>query len=348
MATRERLQESALEAPRTSDDPRATLSFQRAVPRALVHRASIAEVFVTDAVQTTERDFLVAAQWPRDHALYHPDALGRHDPLLFAETIRQSMVYLAHQYFDIPLDQRFIGRSMDFSVTDPDALRVRAEPLSVVLEAHWEWGQCKAPRQYGFRFDVVLTVDGRRCGHGSMDIVAVAERGYQILRNRAADEQVKSGPASDRPLLRSRPMTGDSVGRLRGKDSVLEQSEGEQEWWLRLDPDHAILFDHPSDHVPLMVTLEGFRQLGHVLTHGSASEQPGAAMPHALVSCSVDCPTFGELDQAVELVVLDHVDATSGKRLHRMAAVQGGRTLATATMLWAAQPLSAVSEGSAR
>lgn len=337
-----------MEASRAGDDPRAALSFQRAVPRALVHRASIAEVFVTDAVRTAERDFLVAAQWPRDHALYHPDALGRHDPLLFAETIRQSMVYLAHQYFDIPLDQRFIGRSMDFAVTDPDALRVRAEPLSVVLEAHWEWEQCKAPKRYGFRFDVVLTVDGRRCGHGSMDIVAVAERGYRILRNRAADGQLRSGPATDGPLLRSHPMTGDSVGRLRGKDSVLEQGEGEQEWWLRLDPDHAILFDHPSDHVPLMVTLEGFRQLGHVLTHGSAAEQSGAAVPHALVSCSVDCPTFGELDQDVELVVLAALDTTSGQRLHRMAAVQDGRTLAIATTLWAAPPLPVVPEGSAR
>jgi len=115
------------------------LEFQRTVSRRLVHRAAVAEVFVTDAVVLGEDHFLVGGQWPRDHALYHPDAQRRSDPLLFAETIRQALVYLAHWHYEVPLTHRFVGYDMDFEITDPGALCVGGRPMPVELEARWHW-----------------------------------------------------------------------------------------------------------------------------------------------------------------------------------------------------------------
>ncbi|MFD0430835.1 AfsA-related hotdog domain-containing protein [Streptomyces zhihengii] len=88
-----------------------------------MHRTAVAEVFVTDGVRTGTNTFSVAAQWPRDHALYHPDENGLADPLLCAETLRQAYFYGAHTYFGVPLGSRFIGQDVSFDITDLAALR---------------------------------------------------------------------------------------------------------------------------------------------------------------------------------------------------------------------------------
>ncbi|MGW8948771.1 ScbA/BarX family gamma-butyrolactone biosynthesis protein [Streptomyces sp. NPDC055709] len=277
------------------------LAFQRTVSRRLVHRAAVAEVFVTDAVVLGEDHFLIGSQWPRDHALYHPDAQRRSDPLLFAETIRQALVYLAHWHYGVPLTHRFVGHDMDFEITDPGALCVAGRPVPVELEAWWHWTDSRPPRRYGARLEVRLSAAGRECGRGSLRVVALDERSYQVLRRRGAGAGPVVAPAVGTP----RRVEPGLVGRLRHKDSVLVPGSSADEWQLRVDLDHAILFDHPTDHLPLMVLLEGFRQLGYLLTHDAAT-RPGTA--HTLVSAVVDCLAFGELAPPTRLVVREDTD----------------------------------------
>jgi 2-oxo-3-(phosphooxy)propyl 3-oxoalkanoate synthase len=312
------------------------LEFQRTVSRRLVHRAAVAEVFVTDAVVLGEDHFLVGGQWPRDHALYHPDAQRRSDPLLFAETIRQALVYLAHWHYEVPLTHRFVGYDMDFEITDPGALCVGGRPMPVELEARWHWTDRRPPRRYGARLEVALSFGGRSCGRGSLRVVALDERGYRIVRGRigaagsAAVVSAEPGPRVEPGL----------VGRLRNKDSVLAPGSSADEWLLRPDLDHAILFDHPTDHLPLMVLLEGFRQLGHMVTHPRAS-QPGGP-PLTLVSSAVDCLAFAELDVPTRLVVREGgttedmaaADARTERRL-RLDALQGDTLVASCASVWA-------------
>ncbi|MFE7167134.1 ScbA/BarX family gamma-butyrolactone biosynthesis protein [Streptomyces sp. NPDC057616] len=311
---------------------RLHLSYLQAVPRHMVHRAAIAEVFLTDAVRTGEHSFLVAAQWPRDHALYSPGRDGTSDPLLFMETIRQALVYLAHAHYDVPLTHRFIGFGSEFEITDPSALRVGGEPAPLVLEANWMWVGNRPPNRFGMRLEVVLTVGGRACGRGALHVVAVDDKRYAMLRGRGAKPRgaAVTGPAP-RALHRVHPS---AVGRLRAKDSVLVRERTEGPWQLLVDVEHPIFFDHPSDHVPLMVTLEGFRQLGHLVLHPGGS---GPGTGHTLLGMEADCLAFGELDQPIDLVVREHVpDPGTGRTRLTLDAVQGGVPLATCRSLWAA------------
>lgn len=412
------------------------LTFLRSIPRHMVHRAAVSEVFLTDAAPfpggvaseagTPER-ILIAAQWPRDHALYHPDAAGVSDPLLFAETIRQAMVYVGHRFQDIPLSHRFIGFDIDFEIIDFQPLRVAAVPLEVVLDLRWHWEVNRPPKQYSFRVETDLLVGGLRCGRGSLRVAAVDDKRYGLLRRRGRPPQdaapspspvassvPSSVPWSSPRFAGVRRVPAAAVGRLRTKDSVLmsgpgeifgeaaearqarqaigakarearkakegrEAKEGKQEaggesgnqgdrgrggrWWLRLDPDHAILFDHPSDHAPLMGLLEGFRQLGHLLVHesvrhrgvpydaagreraGGACEADGAddvsdAPPAVLVSLRTDCLAFGELDMPIDLVVREDVagaagaGACGGVRRLAIDAVQDGTVVASSVSEW--------------
>jgi hypothetical protein len=307
------------------------LHFQHPVPRALVHRAAMAEVFVTGAVRTGGDEYQVAAQWPRDHALYHPDEAGRTDPLLFAETVRQALAYLSHRFYDVPMEYSFIAYDMDFTISDPEALRIGSEPLAVVLETRIERVGHRPPRRYGLRAEVVLRIDGKPCARGGFRTVAVEERTYLALRSRGAESRTGATPGA--PGLR---MPGWAVGRLRGKDCLLEWAVSEADWRLAVDTSHAIFFDHPLDHVPLMVITEGFRQLGHLLANGTTAEPPGVAAgrPYTLASFAVECGRFAELGEPVSLVVREDRADDWGRHL-KVDAVQGARTVAGATMQWA-------------
>ncbi|MET7815841.1 ScbA/BarX family gamma-butyrolactone biosynthesis protein [Streptomyces sp. NPDC005395] len=331
------------------------LTFQQTIPRQMVHRAAVAEVFVTDAVSLGDDRFLVGAQWPRDHALYHPDEEGRSDPLLVAETIRQALVYLGHWHYGVPLTHRFVGRNMDFEITDADALRVGSQPLSVVLDARWRWVDSKPTQRFGMCLEVVLSVGGKECGRGSLQVIAVDDRRYELLRRRSGASACAADPSPARAAARQDPGSLDPslVGRLRAKDSVIVAGTSPGQWRLRVDLDHAILFDHPTDHVPLMVILEGVRQLGYVLV-GRQSEALGHRRTSpVLSSLAIDCLAFAELHEPVHLVVQEDVweagadraaagpptadealtDGSCRRRL-RIQAVQGGRAVAVTDSTW--------------
>ncbi|MFI8234274.1 ScbA/BarX family gamma-butyrolactone biosynthesis protein [Streptomyces sp. NPDC085900] len=307
------------------------------MPRHMVHRAALSEVFLTDAQALGGDRFLVAAQWPRDHALYYPDGDGLSDPLLFAETIRQSMVYLAHAYYDVPLTHHFIGSDFHFEITDPEMFRVTGVPLQPVLEARWTEVDSRPPNRISLRVDVELTIAGRVCGHGSISAIAVDAKRYGILRRRGA------APAAGTQTLVTQQGTripAACVGRLREKDCVLERA-GSSDWQIRASVGHAVLFDHPTDHVPMMVMLEGFRQLGHLLSRMS-TVYTEAGVSAFLTAVSIDCVAFAELDAPIRLEVQNGYEpaARGGAGELRVDAVQSGRGVATAAMTWAALPVA--------
>src|SRR4051812_26459174 len=85
------IQGSVREIPETKINGRPatqTVDFQQTIPRSLVHRAAVSEVFVTDLNILGEGTFEVGAQWPRRHSFFGPRTPAFHDPMLYAETIR--------------------------------------------------------------------------------------------------------------------------------------------------------------------------------------------------------------------------------------------------------------------
>jgi hypothetical protein len=242
------------------------LTFPQPVPSHLVHRAAMAEVFVTDALPVGDDRFPVAARWPRDHSLHHPDRLGFSDPLLVAATLRQASLYLAHRWYGVPLGHRFIGFGLSIEVTDHTAPRIGRTLPPVILDAAWHRSEERS-RRSEVRLDVALGIVGREFGRGSLRFAAVDERRYPLLRHRGAPS-VTAPEEAAHPLSERVPAR--RVGRLRANDSVLERSSRGRRMWAGRD--HAILFDHPVDHMPLAAQLKGAHRPGHMLT---AEDRPG-------------------------------------------------------------------------
>ncbi|ORT60039.1 hypothetical protein BKD26_10585 [Streptomyces sp. CB03238] len=112
--------------PAQQDQIRTALRYDSTVPRAMVHRSAIAEVFLTDSRPTDRPDtYEVAAQLPRAHIM--GERSGTHDFLLLVEVLRQAGVYLAHAYQNVSPDDSFIFRNLRIRIRDLSAMRSGGE-----------------------------------------------------------------------------------------------------------------------------------------------------------------------------------------------------------------------------
>ncbi|MFD6887283.1 ScbA/BarX family gamma-butyrolactone biosynthesis protein [Streptomyces sp. NPDC059957] len=248
------------------------------VPRALVHRAAVAEVFLTGMCRITEDRFHIKAQWPRGHSFFAPIAGSHYDPMLIAETIRQVGAYLAHEAFDVPIGHQFLLWSLEYS-TVPEQLVLGGAPADLDLIVTCPEIRRRGNRLTALTYEVVVRQEDRVVATGRVGYTVTSPAVYQRLRAK----QLATEPVS---VLGSAPVPPAEVGRLSPFDVVLSASSDPRVWELRYDIRHPVLFDHVGDHVPGMVLLEAARQ---AVTIGS---EPGV-MPVSVMSTYQRYAEFG-------------------------------------------------------
>jgi hypothetical protein len=239
------------------------LSWSRTVDRASVHRASVAEVLLTDAMPCGELTFRVAAQWSRSHPSFPDGGADRHHPLMVAETLRQIGIHLPLNYFGVCADAHFLIKDLYFAL-DPDAeprLAHGATDVSCQVVAD-DVRVGPGGRTRGVRLRVWFWADGRCFARASGRARFVEGQDYAALR---AVRPAAEGPVQA-PGVRLCP---ESVGVVRERDVMLRATPGV----LYVDPAdrlHPFFFDHDSDHVTGMVLIEAARQAAAWASGGSA------------------------------------------------------------------------------
>ena len=281
--------------------------FQQAVPRALVHRAAISEVLLTGARRCGQDTYRVGAQWSRGHSYYGAVAGRWHDPMLFAESVRQVGLLLAHEALDIPLGFNFLTETMSFDVIE-EGMRLGSGPADVVLEVRLHDVVRRRNVVSGYAYDVVGYRDGRRIGWARVTAHCVSAPVYRRLRGEHAGmTAARDLPSGINPEL---------VGRNCEFDVVLSEASDNGVRELRADADHPVLFDHPLDHIPGMVVMEAARQAGLA----------ALGLPDALlVGCDAEFHKYVELDSPCHVSVVD-ADAheTDRRKLLRVEFWQSG------------------------
>jgi hypothetical protein len=226
-------------------------SLTTTVPKEFVHRASVAEVMLTDWERTGDHRFGVTAQWPRSHSFFTA-VNGRHDPLIAAETLRQAGALLAHAEYGVPLGHHFLMWDLSLTVW-PEHLLVGSAPAALDIDVVCSDIKMRRESLAGFRYRTVI----RRAGHvvatGSASFTCMAPKIYQRLR---ADRLNDAGPQ----LPLTAPTAPQNVGRVSPTDVVLSPTGQPGRWQLRVDTRHPVLFEHPVDHIPGMMLLEAARQ----------------------------------------------------------------------------------------
>ncbi|MFJ4861216.1 MULTISPECIES: ScbA/BarX family gamma-butyrolactone biosynthesis protein [unclassified Streptomyces] len=238
------------------------LSYSSTVTRALVHRAAVCEVFLTDSIRLAEDEYLIAAQLPRVHSYYNDQVTtpAVYDPLLLVEVFRQASIYTAHTFLDAAVDEKFIFNGGEMIVTDVTALHIGARPGHAQIHARQAALKHRDGVVTGSTLDMVLTVDGREA--------ATMRTTCQWMPGRAWNRMREKGRAAlalgtARPHHTGRRVAPITVGRISPQNVVLSETEVREYEVLTqviVDQENPALFDHPLDHIPGALIFEGFRQ----------------------------------------------------------------------------------------
>ncbi|MDN0193474.1 ScbA/BarX family gamma-butyrolactone biosynthesis protein [Streptomyces sp. S.PNR 29] len=315
--------------------PCGELRSDRRVPRETVHKSATAEVLLTDAKHLGGDRFAVAARWHRDHFIGPLD--GRSfDPVLLAETARQAAIHVSHRFLGIPFEQPFVLGEIAAQL-DGALPPLRDAVLDV---------RCRRtaghPRRACLELNARVWAEGRPVGRARVRWEAMEPRRYAVLRKRGAAQPPAGAGAADADAV---PLPPARAGLRLDRDVLVAADAGRPDrWWLRLDPGHPVLFDHPSDHIPGMALVEAFRQAS-----GAAAVAGGTIRPESVrdvAALAVEFTSFGEHDLPVA-VSAESAEAHEGAAAFQLAATQGDRALARARVRWAAPERTGCRTGAA-
>lgn len=229
----------------------------QSVPIRYVHRTVPSDVFLTGWQQVGDDAFSLRARWPASHPVFTAVCGRWNDPLLIAETVRQSGLLVAHAAYGVPPDHHFLMWELRFSVvgaTPPPAGTV--VELGVRLSGHDV--KRRSTGLVSMRYEVVLEQEGRRVATGGASFSCTTPAAYRRLRGARLGAAPTGG--------RGTPVAPQRVGRSRPEHVVLADGPGPGRWRLLVEADHPVVRDHPVDHVPGMVLLEAARQACEAVT----------------------------------------------------------------------------------
>ncbi|MGW2212478.1 ScbA/BarX family gamma-butyrolactone biosynthesis protein [Streptomyces sp. NPDC001781] len=280
----------------------------------LVHRPDAEDAFPVEWTRLAEHRYLVTADWPAAHRFFAPLPGGVQDPLLVAETMRQTAMMLAHAEYGVPADHHFVMWDMDYALTAAGfGLADASGRIDVFVDCSEV--QMRARSLAGMRVRLTFERDGRLLATSTGSLSCTSERAYRRLRG---EKLLATGGSAAPPA----GVPAERVGRNAPRDVVLAPSEEGGAWWLRLDTAHPTLFARANDHVPGMVLLEAARQAAVALA------PEGRFLPASL---AIDFYRYAELNEPCLVRARCETSPKGDVRVH-VEGVQGDETVFTATL----------------
>ncbi|MFJ2025650.1 ScbA/BarX family gamma-butyrolactone biosynthesis protein [Streptomyces sp. V2I9] len=282
-----------------------------------VHKLRGEEVLLRTWLGTSPDRYVLTARWPKGHDFYRPSR-GSYDPLLLAETVRQTVPLLSHAVYDVPREYKQAWEDFSFAV-EPAASLVTTGEDEVRLVVTCSDVVRRGSRFAGMTMDIDVHLGKRLMGIAHTRFNNQPAAIYRRLRGSYADLDA----AQEGCLPVGPPVDPHRVGRDRADDVVLSPALGGERpgrWLLRVDPSHPVLFDHAVDHVPGMLLLEAARQAAH--------EVGGAGS--AVIGMRTDFVRYVEFDAPAVVVAGEPVSVGTGRRRVPVRVEQHGIQVFTA------------------
>lgn len=273
------------------------LSYQSTLPRSLVHRSAVSEVFVTDLVAQPGQRFLAAAQLPLTHAYYndHGPAAACFDPVLILEAGRQAGI-AGGTLIGLSSEVQMLVGSFTLQLDAPELLGQATRPGELRIENSFEAVRFRGGGRV--RRGLVrqeLALNGEPIGSHVMECQFVSPAEHAALRR-----VMRQSPPPSTAELRPGPVPGHvpagQVGRADQRNVVLAdlaREAGRVRALVAPRFDNRALFDHSYDHLPAMTLTEAARQLALVAVRDETGTLPG---PARIVTISGAFGRFAELD----------------------------------------------------
>jgi len=248
-------------------NPKWNHSFEQTVPRSTVHRASVSEVFLTDAIKCGDSHFQCAAQLPRTHAYYndHTHQIPHYDMSLLLEIFRQVSIYVSHSYLNVDPGDNFIYLDSELCVLQPRQLMIgdSSAPTAAIVDVKIADKLFRKGIQVGITLDMTLIMNEEQVAHKRTEFRWIDNLVWLRMRGKSISltSKTSSNTTPPAPFL-----TPSLVGRQNQQNVVITgnfiDSTNEICASLNVDMSNPGLFDHPTDHIPGMLIIEGFRQTG--------------------------------------------------------------------------------------
>lgn len=313
--------------------------FGQLVPKVLVHKWSLDQVFITKWEKLSEGVVRFAAELPRSHGFYCERLLGseKFDLTLMIEVCRQACFIDAHLHYGVPLggDVRFqfLFQELEaelFSsakVSDEKAWSSFKRPVDIYVGSEVVRRWTRGSETSGLLWEFTLTDKEEVIARVKIRQMWVErEKWMEMRRYMRRGRGLPPVPVIREPLTtKLLPL---EVGRINPANVVLEDVvESEGAFWARavIDIRHPVLFDHAIDHVYAMVQLEACKQLAIV----SVSRKTGC-LPSSLAvtGCSASFESTGEFDLDLELIAYPDLDSKRENcHVVRISIVQQGRSV---------------------
>jgi A-factor biosynthesis hotdog protein len=288
------------------------------VPKEYVHRACLAEVFLTGCTTHDQHNFSLTGQWPRAHTLFTSTDGSAHDPLQVAETFRQAGMFLAHAELGVSLSHRFVMWDLNYT-THPEHMGIGLAPTDFQLEARCTEITWRRGAAGWLKLDLSIHRDGAVVAHGAGSFSSIPRAVYNRLReNRKPWSGAVFATAESRD-----PLAPTAVGRTATRDVVLSATDTPDRWLLTPDLTHPIFFDHADDHLPGMVLLEGARQAA------SAVLAPDRLKP---TNASTQFLRYAELDRPCWIEIARVSPEGAGIMAVEVVGSQDGETVFVSTL----------------
>ncbi|MBB1030375.1 hypothetical protein G6027_05640 [Dietzia sp. SLG310A2-38A2] len=296
------------------------LSHTHTVPRNLVHRRAVAEVFPTDSATDGDR-LLVACQLPAGHALYNDREQPFVDPLLVLEAARQSAILCCLRHLGAAPDACFVVRSAELRIVHPLRHEPGDPPWDVILHCHPDDLRTIDGELAGGTLRMTLHANDVAVASISFAFSALAPELYRSLREPGMQRARDHTPATPPRYL---PLEPGHLGRKNADNVVIAAPDAEtpRDWPVIVRTDHAGFFDHPLDHVSAAVIVEACRQAAHATC-------PALAVTGDLVSMHARFSAFAELGPPLYARVADVPLSTHEEASLTVSLIQLGASIAT-------------------
>ncbi|HEX8052716.1 MAG TPA: AfsA-related hotdog domain-containing protein [Thermoleophilaceae bacterium] len=310
------------------------LSSEHPIPREVVHKLAVAEVFVTDSARLSDDSMLLAGELPRSHYYYSDGGSfpARFDVMPILELCRQACFVMSHRQLGVPIGQQFILRSLGVEL-DPAAIFQRQEePLRVTVRCdvlrRWTDGDrlVGALWRFTLRTPRELPVATATAAMSWMP----KERWAEVRAGNRTQRGLPPEIAYARPGWSNVPPA--SVGRECRENVVvsdIQLRDGGVRATLIADILHPGLFDHYVDHLSGMLEAEACRQLALCCAGGGLPVSRDVAVS----AIDVAFAAVGELDlPTLCTAAVQPVDGACDTRRVDAELTQQGDPLCRATL----------------
>jgi hypothetical protein len=281
------------------------LSIEQTVPRSLVHKRSLENVLVTELRAYGDARFVCAGRIPTAHRFFN-DA-GRtpqKDILFYTELGRQASLAVSHTFLGISREDVFIFEGSQARLTEA-AWKAQIQPHldSVVTEIRVH--EIERRRNNVVNRVVaehIMFISGTEVFRGTGAWTVQPAALFQRLRRLAKTRPASSSDGSSIASTRRRSYDNVVILPLQPGETRTQFATS-----LLLDETHPYFFDHPCDHVPGMLLLEGSAQLAKAVSAEIASASP---RDFEIAGYDVNFQQFVECDAPVTLTAGVDADET--------------------------------------